>query len=84
MLLPWFHKFKCFCDFLFKLLSISHKLLFVLSVAQSPVMLLAADERVIDVFDHIAEHTHRIGCYLAKEYFLVAGLVDVDLFLVFR
>ena len=42
-------------------------------------MLVSADEWVVDVLDHVAEHSDGVGRDFTKEHLLVAGFVDVDL-----
>lgn len=79
MFLPWLHEFQCLINLLLKPFSIVHELLFVVTIAESPIMFVSTDEWVVDVLYHIAKHSNWVGCDLSEEYLFVAGLVDVDL-----
>lgn len=79
MLLPGLHELQRFIDLLLKPFGIIHELLLVVAVAESPIMLVSTDEWIVDVFDHIAEHSDRVGRDLAEQHLFIAGLIDVDL-----
>lgn len=48
-------------------------------VALPPVVLLSANQRVVDVLYHVVQDSNWIGCDLAEQNLLIACLIDVDL-----
>jgi hypothetical protein len=79
VLLARLHQLQGFIHLFLESFSVGHELFLGIPVTQSPVVLFTTDQWIVDVFNHIAEHSNRIGRHLTEENLFVAGFVDIDL-----
>jgi len=56
-----------------------HEFLLRIMVALSPIVFLSTDQRVIDEFDHVIQHSDRVGSDLSEQDLFVVGFIDIDL-----